>query len=117
MGLRAKILTHTRCHLHDVQCAVETGVDGINLYMATSAVLSQHSHGKGIDAVIEQVGSLRDPTKPNAHLHATHWTHCTRVCFSCHHLSQRQYCNLGLCGCRLVNGSGNTLQHAGKGVP
>ena len=53
MGLAAKVLTHTRCHMHDVSKAIECGVDGVNLYMATSSVLSQHSHGKGIDAVIE----------------------------------------------------------------
>jgi homocitrate synthase len=52
LGLRSKILTHTRCHMHDVRIAVGTGVQGVNLYMATSAVLSAHSHGKGIDAVI-----------------------------------------------------------------
>lgn len=53
MDLKAKILTHTRCHMHDVKIAVDTGVDGVNLYMATSAVLREHSHGKGIEAVIE----------------------------------------------------------------
>eukprot|EP01134_Creolimax_fragrantissima_P007946 CFRG7946T1 len=53
LNLNAKILTHTRCHMHDVKIAAETGVDGINCYMATSSILSKHSHGKGIDAVIE----------------------------------------------------------------
>lgn len=53
MGLTSKVLTHTRCHMHDVRIAVDSGVDGVNVYMATSAVLRKHSHGKGIDAVIE----------------------------------------------------------------
>ncbi|KNC74378.1 hypothetical protein SARC_13072, partial [Sphaeroforma arctica JP610] len=53
LNLNAKVLTHTRCHMHDIKIAAETGVDGINCYMATSKILSQHSHGKGIDAVIE----------------------------------------------------------------
>jgi len=53
LGLRAKILTHTRCHMSDVKAAVESGVHGVNIYMATSPILSKHSHGKGIDAVIE----------------------------------------------------------------
>ena len=52
LGLRSRVLTHTRCHMHDVAIAVATGVQGVNLYMATSAVLREHSHGKGIDAVI-----------------------------------------------------------------
>jgi hypothetical protein len=33
--------------MHDVKIACDTGVDGLNVYMATSAILSQHSHGKG----------------------------------------------------------------------
>ena len=49
MGLNSKILTHTRCHMNDVKIACDTGVDGVNVYMATSALLSKHSHGKGID--------------------------------------------------------------------
>uniref|UniRef100_A0A7S4DX45 homocitrate synthase n=1 Tax=Lotharella globosa TaxID=91324 RepID=A0A7S4DX45_9EUKA len=53
LGLKSKILVHTRCHMSDVKAAVNTGVQGINLYMATSPVLSKHSHGKGIDVIIE----------------------------------------------------------------
>ena len=81
LGLRSKILTHTRCNMSDVKTAVGTGVQvccarfvlrmcvcgcltvrrsrpmsnaqGVNLYMATSSILSKHSHGKGIDAVID----------------------------------------------------------------
>eukprot|EP00808_Paulinella_micropora_P002698 g3664.t1 len=53
LGLEAKILTHIRCHMEDVKLAVETGVDGVNIYMATSAILRQHSHGKGIDEIIQ----------------------------------------------------------------
>lgn len=29
MGLNAKVLTHTRCHMHDVTAAIECGVDGV----------------------------------------------------------------------------------------
>lgn len=39
--------------MDDVKAAVETGVDGVNIYMATSSVLRQYSHGKGIDKIIE----------------------------------------------------------------
>eukprot|EP00127_Corallochytrium_limacisporum_P006269 Clim_evm13s224 gene=Clim_evmTU13s224 len=53
LGLKAKILTHTRCHMSDVKLAVESGVDGVNVYMATSNVLRQYSHGKGIDHIID----------------------------------------------------------------
>eukprot|EP00004_Rigifila_ramosa_P002889 TRINITY_DN12955_c0_g1_i1.p1 TRINITY_DN12955_c0_g1~~TRINITY_DN12955_c0_g1_i1.p1 ORF type:complete len:568 (-),score=131.73 TRINITY_DN12955_c0_g1_i1:14-1501(-) len=54
MGLNAKILTHTRCHMSDVEAALRTGVQGVNMYMATSPILSKYSHGKGIDAVLEE---------------------------------------------------------------
>eukprot|EP01120_Amphizonella_sp_Union-15-10_P007915 TRINITY_DN273_c0_g2_i1.p1 TRINITY_DN273_c0_g2~~TRINITY_DN273_c0_g2_i1.p1 ORF type:complete len:556 (-),score=76.39 TRINITY_DN273_c0_g2_i1:116-1783(-) len=50
---KAKILTHTRCHMSDVKAAVESGVHGVNVYMATSPILAKHSHGKGIESVIE----------------------------------------------------------------
>lgn len=73
MGLRAKVLTHTRCHMHDVTKAIECGVDGVNLYMATSSVLSQHSHGKGIDAVIEIAAEVIEFVK----------SHGVEVRFSC----------------------------------
>jgi len=53
LGLKSKIVVHTRCHMADVKAAVNTGVDAINMYMATSSILSKHSHGKGIDVIIE----------------------------------------------------------------
>ncbi len=52
LGLRSKILTHTRCHMDDVQRALAAGVDGINLVLGTSSFLREYSHGKTIDAVI-----------------------------------------------------------------
>ncbi|EGD82770.1 homocitrate synthase [Salpingoeca rosetta] len=53
LGLKAKVVVHTRCHMDDVRAAVETGADGVSMYMATSEALRKHSHGKGVDAVIE----------------------------------------------------------------
>jgi homocitrate synthase len=37
--------------MDDVRAAVSTGIAGVNLYMATSAALTPHSHGKSIDRV------------------------------------------------------------------
>jgi len=54
LGLKAKVLTHTRCHIEDVRTAIDSGVDGVQVYMATSGVLRQHSHGLGIDMIIER---------------------------------------------------------------
>ncbi len=53
LGLRAKILTHIRCHLKDAQIAVETGVDGVDVVVGTSSYLREFSHGKSIEEIID----------------------------------------------------------------
>ena len=39
LPLRARVLTHTRCRLADVQLAADCGVDGVNLLFGTSPYL------------------------------------------------------------------------------
>ncbi|ODQ44824.1 hypothetical protein PICMEDRAFT_74517 [Pichia membranifaciens NRRL Y-2026] len=51
LGLKSKILTHIRCHMHDARVAVETGVDGVNVFIGTSNFLRQHSHGKDMSYI------------------------------------------------------------------
>lgn len=63
LGLRSKVVTHIRCHMADAKAAIASGVDGVNMYMATSAALREHSHGKGIDAIIEQAQEVIDYCK------------------------------------------------------
>ncbi|KAI0118117.1 homocitrate synthase [Hypoxylon sp. NC0597] len=46
LGLKAKILTHVRCDMRDVQMAIDTGVDGLDIVIGTSHFLREHSHGK-----------------------------------------------------------------------
>lgn len=53
LGLNAKILTHTRCHMDDAARALETGADGIDVLFGTSSLLREFSHGKEIDEIIE----------------------------------------------------------------
>jgi homocitrate synthase len=53
LGLKAKTLTHIRCHMDDAKLAVETGVDGIDVVFGTSSVLREFSHGKDIQYIIE----------------------------------------------------------------
>lgn len=53
LGLRAKLLTHTRCHLDDARLAVDTGVDGIDVLFGTSSYLREFSHGKSIREIID----------------------------------------------------------------
>lgn len=50
---RARILTHTRCHLDDAQVAIDSGVDGIDVVIGTSSYLREFSHGKDIPYIIE----------------------------------------------------------------
>lgn len=52
LGLRAKVLTHTRCHPEDARIAVETGVDGVDVVIGTSSHLRRFSHGRTIDEII-----------------------------------------------------------------
>ena len=53
LGLKAKILTHVRCHMDDARQAIDTGVDGIDVVFGTSSYLRQFSHGKDIPYIIE----------------------------------------------------------------
>lgn len=53
LGLNAKTLTHTRCHIEDAKKAIDTGVDGVDVVIGTSSYLREFSHGKSIDAIID----------------------------------------------------------------
>ncbi len=58
LGLSAKVLTHLRCHLEDAKAALDTGVDGINVVIGTSALLRQFSHGKSIQQIIDTAATV-----------------------------------------------------------
>ncbi|KAL5363293.1 HMGL-like-domain-containing protein [Aspergillus floccosus] len=51
LGLKAKVLTHIRCHMDDARIAVATGVDGVDVMIGTSSLMRQHSHGKDIEYI------------------------------------------------------------------
>ncbi|HEY8677462.1 MAG TPA: homocitrate synthase [Candidatus Dormibacteraeota bacterium] len=53
LPLRAKVLTHTRCHLDDARLAASTGADGIDVLFGTSSALRTFSHGKSVEEIIE----------------------------------------------------------------
>jgi homocitrate synthase len=63
LGLRAKILTHTRCTVEDVRMAVETGVQGVDVVIGTSSYLRDFSHGKSIEQIIEMAARVYDYLK------------------------------------------------------
>jgi homocitrate synthase len=60
LGLQAKVLAHTRCHLDDVRLAVEHGAQGVNVLFATSEQLRQVSHGRSLDEIIDQARGVID---------------------------------------------------------
>ncbi len=49
LGLRAQVVTHIRCHLEDAKITLDTGVDGVNMFIGTSPLLRQFSHGKSME--------------------------------------------------------------------
>lgn len=73
LGLHARILTHTRCHLEDVRRAVDCGVQGVNLLFGTSAILRRTSHSFSINQILEEA------TRCISYLH----DHGVEVRFSC----------------------------------
>jgi homocitrate synthase len=53
LGLKAKVLTHVRCHPDDAKLALDCGVDGIDVVFGTSSYLREFSHGKDIPYIID----------------------------------------------------------------
>ena len=53
-GLKAKVLTHVRCHIDDAKLALDTGVHGIDLVIGTSSYLREFSHGLAMQQVIDR---------------------------------------------------------------
>ena len=58
LGLRAKVLTHVRCHMDDAAVAVTTGVTGIDILFGTSSFLREFSHGKSVDEIIVEARNV-----------------------------------------------------------
>ncbi len=58
LGLRAKVLTHVRCHMDDARVAVDTGVDGIDILFGTSSLLREFSHGKNVAQIIDEAAAV-----------------------------------------------------------
>jgi homocitrate synthase len=65
LGLKAKILTHIRCHMDDAKLAVECGVDGIDVVFGTSSYLREFSHGKDIPYIIKSAKEVIQYIKDN----------------------------------------------------
>lgn len=53
-----KLLAHVRCHIDDINKALQCDFDGLNLYMATSPILAKCSHKKRIDEISSTANNL-----------------------------------------------------------
>lgn len=53
LGLKAKVLTHVRCHIDDAALAIDAGADGVDVVIGTSSMLREFSHGKDIDQIVD----------------------------------------------------------------
>jgi homocitrate synthase len=58
MERRFRLLTHVRCNLDDARLALDTGVDGVDVLIATSSRLRPVSHGFSIDEIIGMGGEV-----------------------------------------------------------
>lgn len=54
LGLRARILTHTRAKLADAKVAIDCGADGVDILFGTSSELRRFGHGRGVDQIIAE---------------------------------------------------------------
>lgn len=52
MPRRFRLLTHIRARLDEAKLAVDCGVDGVDIYIGTSAYMRQYSHGKSLQEII-----------------------------------------------------------------
>ena len=63
LGLKAKILTHTRANLEDARIAVDCGVYGVDVLFATSRELVGASHGRTLTRIIDESLAVIDFVK------------------------------------------------------
>ncbi len=53
MPRRFRVLTHIRARMEEAKLAVDCGVDGVDIYIGTSAYMRAYSHGKSLQEIIE----------------------------------------------------------------
>jgi homocitrate synthase len=56
LPLQARVISHCRCSVEDVQQALDTGVRGLGLLYSTSRVLREASHGRSAQQIIDALG-------------------------------------------------------------
>ncbi len=59
------LLAHVRCHPDDIAAAVDSGADGLNLYIGLSDIARTHSHGKDLMTIVKNARALLEETRAN----------------------------------------------------
>ncbi|MFZ4828679.1 MAG: homocitrate synthase [Phototrophicaceae bacterium] len=54
MPRKFRLLTHIRARFDEAKLAVDCGVDGVDVYIGTSAYMRQYSHGKSLLQIVEE---------------------------------------------------------------
>lgn len=63
MPRRFRLLTHIRARMDEAKLAVDCGVDGVDIYIGTSAYMRQYSHGKSLQEIIALSAEIVDYLK------------------------------------------------------
>ena len=53
-----RLLTHIRARMDEARLAVDCGVDGVDIYIGTSAYMRQFSHGRSLQEIIDSSGEI-----------------------------------------------------------
>ncbi|NQU49929.1 MAG: homocitrate synthase [Planctomycetes bacterium] len=61
LGLNARIATHVRCHLVDVDLAIKNGAQALHLFFGMSPQQRAHSHGRGLAEIFRRVEEVVRP--------------------------------------------------------
>jgi homocitrate synthase len=59
------LLAHVRCHPSDVEAAIGSGFDGLNIYFGTSPQSRAFNHGKELDELAHQARTLLEDLRKN----------------------------------------------------
>jgi homocitrate synthase len=59
------LLAHVRCHPRDIESAIQSGADGLNLYIGTSHESRDFNHGMDLKAIISQARALIEEVRRN----------------------------------------------------
>lgn len=58
MKRKFRLLTHIRARMDEARLAVDCGVDGVDIYIGTSAYMRQFSHGRSLQEIIDSSGEI-----------------------------------------------------------